>query len=364
MADKIFGADFTDEANPTGTMTLSANNGTQLVDVALSNLYKAIGNGTTSVAGVLETATDAEATTLSSTSVAITPSNLLQTVGRGITHGRMWNGRVIPSISGNNLVVSLKTHAGLDPSATDPVIVHLAAGYRQITSALSVTITAGTNSFNAGSSELATLECDYFVYLAWQVASSAVRIGIARFPYARLYSDFSATATNEKYGAFSTAPAATDQVAVVARIPAILSGGAGYTWTIPSLTNLNLVQEPVLETRILSWTPTHTRGTTNYTNVPTVTHSQYQIRGNMMIVYERHTQNGTPGGSGNQIFTIPFSSSISGASQNVHCFNSSTGAALTGIAGSLTNSFTLFLYDGTAQCNASQSYSTLGQIFI
>lgn len=40
--DKTFGADFSNETNPTSSMTLSVNNGTDLVDVALGDLIKAI----------------------------------------------------------------------------------------------------------------------------------------------------------------------------------------------------------------------------------------------------------------------------------------------------------------------------------
>jgi hypothetical protein len=42
MVDKIFGTDFTNETSPTPTMTISVNNGTTLVDVALSDLIKAL----------------------------------------------------------------------------------------------------------------------------------------------------------------------------------------------------------------------------------------------------------------------------------------------------------------------------------
>lgn len=44
MVDKIFGLDFTDESNPTGSMKISVYNGTNLVDVELQNLYKALGS--------------------------------------------------------------------------------------------------------------------------------------------------------------------------------------------------------------------------------------------------------------------------------------------------------------------------------
>ena len=51
----------------------------------------------------------------------------------------MWNGKIVPSVASDNLTVALKTHAGTDPSATDPVYVMIGGVVRTITSALSAT---------------------------------------------------------------------------------------------------------------------------------------------------------------------------------------------------------------------------------
>jgi len=172
-----------------------------------------------------------------------------------LSEGTMLNGRILPTVASNNLTISIKTFAGTDPSSTDPVYVTIGGVVRTITSALSVTVNAGANSFNAGGAELATKSIDYFSYLSWRTASSSVVIGYGRIPYANLYSDFSGTATNEKYGAFSTAPASTDTVVNIGRFEATLSAGVGYTWSVPTYTSINLIQRPIFNTRVLSWIP-------------------------------------------------------------------------------------------------------------
>jgi hypothetical protein len=173
--------------------------------------------------------------------------------------GTMLNGKLVPSVDGsNNMTLAIKTLAGNDPSASDSVKVKISGTWRTVSAALSVTVNAGANSFNAGSTELATYMVQYFKYLGWRAASSAVVIGFGRIPGARLYSDFDGTATNEKYGAFSTVPAAGDAVANVGRFDATLSAGAGYTWTIPTATNKTNIDEPIFETDWLTWNTTWT----------------------------------------------------------------------------------------------------------
>lgn len=194
--------------------------------------------------------------------------------------GTMLNGEFVVTISAGAMTIALKKKDGSNPTTASPVCLAIGGTSRLVSAALSVTVPAGTNTFNAGSAELATQEIDYFVYLAWRAASSAVVIGLARIPYARLYSDFSATETNEKYAAFSTAPAAGDNVCVIGRIAATLSAGAGYTWTSTSQsapTNANTVQAPIFETRWLNWTPAYScSGSLTYTSV-TTTFARYKV---------------------------------------------------------------------------------------
>lgn len=166
------------------------------------------------------------------------------------------------------ITVAIKTIAGTDPSATDPVYCRIGDTVRSITSALSVAKADGTNWCNAGSAELATKEIDYFVYLGYN-ATDGVVIGFSRYPGANSYDDFSATSTNEKYCAISTITnaAATDYYEVVGRFAATLSAGAGYTWSVPTYTAKNLIQRPIYETRWLSYNctgPTNCNITAKY----------------------------------------------------------------------------------------------------
>jgi hypothetical protein len=176
---------------------------------------------------------------------------------KALPDGTMLNGRIVPSVASNDLTVALKGMDGNDPSATNPVYIRINGVIRSVTSALSVTKNAGTNWCNAGSSELATKEIDYFVYLGYN-ATDGVVLGFSRIPYGTRYDSFSATTTNEKYCAISTitTAAAGDYYVNVGRFAATLSAGAGYTWSVPTFTASNLIQRPIYETRLLATVPT------------------------------------------------------------------------------------------------------------
>jgi hypothetical protein len=174
--------------------------------------------------------------------------------------GTMLNGKLVVSVASNNLTVALKTLAGADASAADPVIVNINGTVRTCTAALSVTRNAATNWCNAGAAELATKEIDYFAYLIWNTtpATDIIDIGFSRMPYYNIYSEASSTTTSEKYIATAngSAPTSTDDMVVIGRFAATLSAGAGYTWSVPTFTSSNLVQHPIYETRALGITPT------------------------------------------------------------------------------------------------------------
>lgn len=178
--------------------------------------------------------------------------------GGGGPNGHMVNGKISVTVASNNITVALKTLADTDPSSSDKVTVRINSVNYDITAALSVTVNAGTNTFNSGAAEFAAKLVGYFAYLSYRTASSAVVIGFSRIPYATLYSDFSGTATAETYAAFSTAPASTDSVTNIGYFEATLSAGAGYTWTVPTFTSANLRQRPTFETRLLTWLPAWT----------------------------------------------------------------------------------------------------------
>lgn len=261
--------------------------------------------------------------------------------------------KITPSVSGNNLTVALKHEDGTDPSTDRPLYFKIGDTLRSVTAALSVTKAAATNWANMGSAELATKEVDLFPYLIWNtnLTPDAVDILWSRIPYANLYSDFSATTTNEKYAAINaTAPASTDSCVNVGRFAATLSAGAGYTWTVPTFTSANLTQRPTFETRILSWTPVWTNLTVG---AATLTY-WYQrvgrrIRGGVEVVFAADT---TIGGS--TAHTLPFSRSSSyGATANFpnyicRLFDASAAPAFQGISTmSVASIITIVAQDAT-----------------
>lgn len=285
---------------------------------------------------------------------------------KAIPQGVMVNGKLSVTVSSNDLIVAIKTLAGSDPSASAPVLININGSIRTISSARSLTLADGTNWFNAGGAELATKAVPYFVYAVWDSNSSAVAVGLARIPYGRLVSDFSGTTTNEKYLGGYSGFTSTDDVANIGYCEATLSAGAGYTWTVASFTNANLRHEPTFESRVSSWTPTHTRVTTPYTNTPTTNRAEYQVRGRLVWIYEMHTQHGTPGGTGVQRFTLPFTSGYSATSENqpVFAVNNNTGLSFNGFIVTAQNYLNLSKYDGTAEATASQVYITEGSYLI
>jgi len=275
--------------------------------------------------------------------------------------GVVRNNKLVPSVSANDLILSLKTLAGTDPSATDPVYVRIGDTVRSVTAALSVTKADATNWANLGSTELATKEVDLFAYLVWNtnLTPDAVDIFWSRIPYGRLYSDFSATTTNEKYAAINaTAPAATDECVNIGRFAATLSAGAGYTWTVPTFTNINLIQHPIYETRLLSYAPVFT----GFSSGPTVA-ARYQIAGIKMYIDTVTTAVGASDAGTGTAFTqtIPFASlNVSGGILYTTYDNSANKAS--GLYVTAAGSRTLTLYNSastawTAANNKAASFN-------
>ena len=135
-------------------------------------------------------------------------------------------------------------------------------------------------------------------------------IGFSRIPNGRKYSGFSTTTTDEKYCAISTITNAvsTDYYELVGRFAATLSAGAGYTWTVPTFTAINLINYPILFTRRLLYAPVHTRSGTAYTNVPTNNACGYKVVGDKIFVDASWTQNAVPGGTLFALVSLPFTS--------------------------------------------------------
>lgn len=231
--------------------------------------------------------------------------------------GFLLNGKIVPSVASNDLTVALKGLDGNDPSATNPIYCRIGDTVHAITAALSVTKADGTNWFNAGSTELATKETDYFVYLGYN-ATDGVVIGFARIPYATDYSQFSTTTTDERYCAISTITnaAAGDVYTVIGRFAATLSAGAGYTWSVPTFTTINLIQRPIFQGRWLEYSPTFSgSGSMTWTSI-TVNKGMYCLSGHLMSYYI--TARGTTGGTASNELkaTLPFTINTSYLSNN------------------------------------------------
>ena len=146
--------------------------------------------------------------------------------------GMMLNGKFSVTVSASDLIVAVKTLAGSDPSASDPVFVQIGDNVRAITAALGKTLADGTNWFAAGTAPLATLELDYFLYFGYN-ATDGVTLGYSRLMDGIQYSSFSTTTTAATYAAISTITnaQASDVYVNAGRFSATLSAGAAYTWS-------------------------------------------------------------------------------------------------------------------------------------
>jgi hypothetical protein len=250
--------------------------------------------------------------------------------GHNLADGQMLNGKIVPSVSSNNLTLALKGMDGNDPSATNPVLVRIGNTIRSITAALSVTKNAGTNWFGSGATILATKEIDYFAYLGYNTTDGVV-LGFSRVPYASLYSDFSATTTSETYAAISTTTnaAAGDNYVNIGRFAATLSATASFNWSVPTFTAANLKQCPTYETRLLTWAPVITSDTGTPTTVTNT--CKYKLMGSDIeyLVSVTVVDKGTANGNIN--LTYPFLVAItqSGAGRENAATGASVGAKIT-----------------------------------
>lgn len=262
--------------------------------------------------------------------------------------------KITPSVSSNDLVLALKHEDGNNPSTDRPLYFKIGNSLRACTAALSVTKADGTNWANLGSAELGTKEQDLFAYAVWNTAlgTAAVDIFWSRISHGNLYSDFSATTTNEKYAAINaTAPNSTDECVLIGRFAATLSlSGTSHLWTVPTYTNINLKSHPSYDTEWRSWTPTYTAlgtGTPTYGTVTTAL-SKYKVEKNKMYFEIRAT--GTTGGTTvtTILATLPFQSKAtadSGVSIAIG-FGSVAGVVGgTGISAGTPDKISMFRYD-------------------
>lgn len=256
--------------------------------------------------------------------------------------GEMRNGKISVTVAANNLTLALKTKAGANPSASDPVLVYIGGAWRAITASLSVTKNAATNWCNLGGSELQTKEADLFAYLGYN-SVDGITIGFARFPYARIYSDFSTTSTNEKYAGISTITnaAASDEYVVIGRFAATLSAGAGFTWSVPAYTAKNLVQTPIYATRQLSWTPVWT----NLNNSTATIVATYRFEMDVCILSVALTFGASTAISGSVSHILPWTVSGNYGGKSIpfvtRYLDATAAPAFAGVAVFLTTTITL-----------------------
>lgn len=257
-------------------------------------------------------AVEAGVTTITNANITDTRRTMFM-VPTGARNQGLINGYIIPSVASNNLTLAVSTSptSVVVPTATNPVFVWIGGVLRPITSALSLTRNAGTNWFNSGSAELATKEIDYFVYMGFN-ATDGVTLGFSRIPYARLYSDFNTTTTNERHCAISTITnaAAGDNYVNVGRFAATLSASPSHNWSVPTFTNANLIQEPIYETRDLDFIGDIYGLTTRWTiGNGTRNVSKYTIKGNQIFVTVNFTIGSTTSFAGGVLgLGIPFQS--------------------------------------------------------
>jgi len=191
--------------------------------------------------------------------------------------GYMVNGQTVVSVTSNNITFALKTNAGADATASDPIHVKIGNTIRTITTAVSATRNAGTNWCNSGATILAAQVVPYFVYLAWDSSNSLVRIAASRIPYAVTYADFNATTTDERHGMFSVAPSSADEVTVIGRFLATLSATASFNWSVTSAGSV--VNRPIYESDRMIWIPSPA----GWSGTPTVV-ARYRVFSKSMAI--------------------------------------------------------------------------------
>jgi len=209
------------------------------------------------------------------------------------------------TVVSNNLTITVLNYAGATPSSTAPIKYKDANGViRTISSALSVTFNAWTNYLNAGSAELATKEIDYFGMFQWNTTTSATNLLVTRFSSARTMADITNSNTNEKGAMWIVNYNSTDWVINIGRFNAILSAGAGYTWSIPATSDIRNYYTTDADPQ--DWVPTITAGTSTWiTNV----FSKYGVNWRKIHI-EWQINIATPQTTINSIsLTLPFSSS-------------------------------------------------------
>lgn len=258
--------------------------------------------------------------------------------------GYLINGQIVRTVASNNLTIAIKGLDGNDPSATNPVYCRIGNTIRAITAALSVTKNAGTSWMNLGSTEHATQDVDLFAYLGYN-ATDGVTLSFSRIPHARIYSDFSATTTNEKYAAISTITnaAASDEYEIIGRFNATLGVTATFNWSIPATSII--VNRPIFESRLLVYQPGYSSSAGSFTTASAG--GKYKIRSSVirLLPVFNISINGTASGSTN--ITLPFTSSATEVAVFVGREQAVVGYLVTVQVSAASTNLTFLKYDNT-----------------
>lgn len=190
--------------------------------------------------------------------------------------GTMINGRIYPTVSGNNLTLAIKTLSGDNPSVDDPVIFYINGVRRVLTTTLSVTLVAGYDWFSRGALRFQNLEQDYFAYVGYN-ATDGLTIGVAILPNATKYGDFSTTYNYTPYCKISTITHAnsSDKYCVIGRFSATLSNT--FNWTIGS----DVINHPIFESKVRAYVAQSPSGA----QISGIDTALYQIRYNCIKMW-------------------------------------------------------------------------------
>ena len=182
------------------------------------------------------------------------------------------------------------------------------------------------------------------MYLIWNTtpATDIMDIGFAKKPYFRVFSETSATTTNNNYMATGNAstPTATDSCVNIGYFEATLGVTASYNWSVPTFTNTNLIQKPWNETAMFTWTPT----ITGYSANPTSQVYSYRVVGRFQFLNMVENAAGTSNNT-TKTYTIPFVPSIGNCYLSIPAPQNNSAVAAAGIMSmtSTNNTASMFL---------------------
>lgn len=243
--------------------------------------------------------------------------------------GFMVNGKIVTSVNAGTLTVAIKTLAGNDPSANDPVYVRIGNTVRTISSALSVSAVTGTNWLNLGSSELLNQEVDLFVYLRWNTVDNTVNVLFSRIPYAVRSNNFVVSSTDEKSLVSNGTFTGTDEVEVVGRFNTILTFSGSNQWAAPSTSVI--INRPIFETRQLIFSVQAFASGGGFSIGNGSIESSYLIAGKMVHLSTRFNCGSTTNlGTGQVCFTFPIQNDIGSFGIQLRTLGGGSGAAYNG----------------------------------